>query len=154
MPPFKDLLVIAFGVCAVLTGILLIGRNHQYHELLAKYEAMVASQEALQKDAERTVNAIQKQYDDDKAANDLLVRGLRSQLAGLRKSAAAASAGSGASPAAAGSGADGGKPDVIGVLLEGAELAAEGAEALRAEHSALKACVDLHRKVNGEHSPQ
>lgn len=149
MPPLKDLLLIVFGVFCVLSGTCLVGRNHQYMELLKEHEALLTKLAGLQQDAERTVNAVQKQYDDEKAANAVLVRGLRSQLASLRKSASA-----GAricSPASGGKGS-GEEPDVIGVLLEGAELVAEGAEALRAEHTALKACVDLHERVNGEHS--
>lgn len=86
------------------------------------------------------------QYEAKKTSDAAAIRSLRAELNRLRKQAGSVRANK-ASAASKGSGSTGGEPDLLGALLEGAELASEGAGIAREEHSALETCVRMYRQA-------
>lgn len=87
-----------------------------------------------------------EQYEAKKTSDATAIKSLRAELSRLRKQAGTVRA-SKASATPKGSGSAGGEPDLLGALLEGAELASEGAGIAREEHSALETCVKMYKQA-------
>lgn len=89
------------------------------------------------------------EYETKSADDAESIKSLRAQLKRLQRSAASVRGGS-AGAASSGSDGAGPEPDLLGAFLEGAELASEGAELARKEHTALTACVDMYNRASGK----
>lgn len=141
--------VVAWAVCGVSLVSLSAGLYYYREKYLSAENQLTAL--TTQAEARQTVLVNQQkdeveQYESKKTSDAAAIRSLRAELNRLRKQAGTVQANK-ASATPKGSGSTGGEPDLLGALLEGAELASEGAGIAREEHSALETCVRMYKQA-------
>lgn len=118
----------------------------KYTQTRDRLEAMTAQAAADQERLQREQQEIAKGYEDRASSDNAAIASLRGELDRLRRAAKRVpAAGAGAAPS--GGGGTGAEPDILGAFLEGADLASEGAELARREHTALTTCVEMYNRA-------
>lgn len=139
----------AWAVLAAFTLLLAwtsFSYRSKYLKCKEEMEVMAAQAQARQSVLEAQQKEEVKQYEAKASSDAAAIRSLHGSLDRLRRSAKAVRTDKAGAASEAGGGA-GEKPDIVGAFLEGAELASEGAELVRREHTALETCVRMYSQA-------